>query len=68
MPRAFVKGEPDAKVREWYDVTREAYEAALEAIEPGVTGEAVNDVVCDVFERGTGGVRLEDLVVVTETG
>jgi Xaa-Pro aminopeptidase len=124
MTRTFVKGKPDTKVREWYEVTREAYETALETIEPGVTGEEVNEAVCDVFERegyptlrtdeatedgfisstghgvgldvhekpklswgggklrpghvvtvepglyeqGTGGVRLEDLIVVTETG
>jgi len=124
MTRTFVKGEPDDEIREWYDVTRDAYEAALATIEPGVTGEEVNHAVCDVFERegyptlrtdestedgftsstghgvgldvherpklswggeelrpghvvtvepglyeqGTGGVRLEDVVVVTETG
>jgi len=124
MTRTFVKGKPDAEIREWYDLTREAYETALRTIEAGVTGEAVDGAVCDVFERegyptlrtdestedgffhatghgvglavhespslnrfggelqpghvvtvepglyeqGTGGVRLEDLLVVTETG
>lgn len=124
MTRTFVKGEPEAKVREWYDLTREAYEVALDTIQPGVMGETVNERVCDVFERGgyptlrtdestengftsatghgvgldvheqpklswgggelqpghvvtvepglyeqgIGGVRLEDLIVVTETG
>lgn len=52
MTRTFVKGEPEAKVREWYDLTREAYEVALDTIQPGVMGETVNERVCDVFERG----------------
>ena len=124
MTRTFVKGEPGPTIQEWYDVTREAYDVVLDTIQAGVTGEAVNEAVCDVFERegyptlrtdestddgfyhptghgvgldlherpklswgggelrpghvvtvepglyepGTGGVRLEDLVVVTETG
>lgn len=51
MTRTFVKGEPEAKIQAWYDVTREAYEVALETIQAGVTGEAVNEAVCDVFER-----------------
>jgi Xaa-Pro aminopeptidase len=124
MTRTFVKGEPDPTIRERYELTQEAYDAALETIRAGVTGEAVHDVVCDVFERedyptlrtdeatddgftsatghgvgldvheqpkliwgsgelrpghvitvepglyeqGVGGVRLEDLLVVTETG
>lgn len=124
MTRTFVKGEPSDQVREWYDLTREAFDAALDVLEPGVTGEAVNEAVCDVFEDagyptlrtdeatengftsstghgvgldvherpvlswgggelepghvvtvepglyepGVGGVRLEDLIVVTEDG
>lgn len=48
--RTFVKGEPSDQVREWYDLTREAFDTALEVLEPGVTGEVVNEAVCDVFE------------------
>jgi Xaa-Pro aminopeptidase len=50
MTRTFVKGEPGDRAREWYELTHEAFEAALDAIEPGVTGEAVDDAVCDVYE------------------
>jgi Xaa-Pro aminopeptidase len=124
MTRTFVKGDPSEQVREWYDLTHEAFEAALATIEAGVTGEAVHAAVCDVFEgagypttrsddgtedgfihstghgvgldvheepylaeqggelepghvvtvepglyeQGTGGVRVEDLIVVREDG
>ncbi len=50
MTRTFVRGEPSEEMRRRYDVTREAYEAALEAIEPGVTGADVHDAACDVIE------------------
>ncbi|WP_255150793.1 M24 family metallopeptidase [Halorarius halobius] len=50
MTRTFVKGDPDDRTREWYDLAHEAYEAALDTIEAGVTGEEVDDAVCDVFE------------------
>ncbi|MFC4246450.1 M24 family metallopeptidase [Natribaculum luteum] len=50
MTRTFVRGDPSEEMRRRYDVTREAYEAALEAIEPGVTGADVHDAACDVIE------------------
>ncbi|ARS91345.1 M24 family metallopeptidase [Natrarchaeobaculum aegyptiacum] len=50
MTRTVSHGDPGEEVRRRYEVTREAYEAGLEAVEPGVTGAAVHDVVCDVIE------------------
>ena len=50
MTRTFVVGEPSDEIRRRYDVTSEAFEAALDALEPGVTGKAVHDAVCDVYE------------------
>ncbi|MCO8267961.1 Xaa-Pro peptidase family protein [Haloferax sp. AB510] len=50
MTRTFVKGEPSPEIREWFDLTEEAFEAALDAVEPGATGADVHDAVCDVYE------------------
>jgi Xaa-Pro aminopeptidase len=50
MTRTFLRGDPGETVREWYDRTAEAKRAALDALEPGVTGAAVHDAVCDVYE------------------
>jgi Xaa-Pro aminopeptidase len=50
MTRTFVVGDPDDTVSEWFDRTHEAFDAALDAVEPGVTGAAVHDAVCDVYE------------------
>ncbi|WP_049987040.1 M24 family metallopeptidase [Halobellus rufus] len=50
MTRTFVRGEPSATIEEWFDLTHEALDAAIDALEPGATGEAVHDVVCDVYE------------------
>jgi Xaa-Pro aminopeptidase len=50
LARTFTKGDPGERVQEWYDLTHEAQRAALDAIEPGTTGAAVHDAVCDVYE------------------
>jgi len=50
MTRTFCAGDPGETVRKWYDLTAKAKEAALEAVEPGVTGATVHDAVCDVYE------------------
>lgn len=50
MTRTFLKGEPSPTIREWFDLTEEALEAALDAIEPGVTGEEVHAAACEVYE------------------
>ena len=51
MTRTFVKGEPFGEIREWYDRTLEAQQAALDALEAGVTGSEVHGAVCDVYEE-----------------
>jgi Xaa-Pro aminopeptidase len=51
MTRTFVKGEPPAELRTRFDVTDEARRAALDEVEPGVSGADVHDVVCDVYEE-----------------
>ncbi|WP_380676844.1 M24 family metallopeptidase [Salinigranum sp. GCM10025319] len=51
MTRTFCKGEASDELRRRFDVTDEAREAALAALEPGVTGGEVHDAVCDVYEE-----------------
>lgn len=66
LTRTFVKGEPTATHEQWYEDTLAAQEAALEAIEAGVTGASVHDATCDVFEeRGHATLRSDPS---TETG
>ena len=50
MTRTVVRGTADDAVRERFELTRTALEAALEAVEPGATGESVHDAACDVYE------------------
>ncbi|MBP1922037.1 Xaa-Pro aminopeptidase [Halorubrum alkaliphilum] len=51
MTRTFCVGEPGETAREWYDLTERAFEAALDAIEPGATGEDVHAAACEVYEE-----------------
>jgi Xaa-Pro aminopeptidase len=50
MTRTFCRGDPDETIREWYDLTARAKAAALETIEPGVTGAAVHEAAATVYE------------------
>ncbi|SMO89491.1 M24 family metallopeptidase [Halorubrum cibi] len=50
MTRTFCVGEPDSEAREWYDLTERALDAALDAVEPGATGEDVHAAACEVYE------------------
>ncbi|MES3162482.1 MAG: Xaa-Pro peptidase family protein [Halorubrum sp.] len=50
MTRTFCVGDPTETAREWYDLTERAFEAALDAIEPGATGEDVHAAACEVYE------------------
>jgi len=66
MTRTFLRGEPDKTVEEWYDLTAEAKEAALAAVEPGATGEEIHAAACDVYEEaGLPTLRSDEQ---TETG
>ncbi|PSQ38256.1 peptidase M24 [Halobacteriales archaeon SW_5_70_135] len=54
MTRTFVVGEPTAEVRRRHEVTLEAMAAAYDVLDAGtaagITGAAVHDAVCDVYE------------------
>ena len=66
MTRTFCVGEPSETVREWYDLTEAAMEAAFEVLEAGVTGSEVHGAVCDVYEdAGWPTLRADES---TETG
>jgi Xaa-Pro aminopeptidase len=50
MTRTFCVGEPSAELREWHRLVKEALDRTAAALRAGVTGRAVYDVSCDVFE------------------
>ena len=51
MTRTFVVGEVPAVVRELETLVRSALERAREAVRPGVTGETLYAIACDIFEE-----------------
>jgi len=62
LTRTFVVGEPSERVREMYELSVEAQEAAFgvlsQGADAGITGEDVHDAVCDIYESaGYGTVR-----------
>jgi Xaa-Pro aminopeptidase len=61
MTRTLCVGDPGEELAEWYQLTRRAYEAALETVEPGVTGGEVHDAACDVYEAaGIATLRTDE--------
>ena len=66
MTRTFLKGTPTDELQHRYQTTKAAHEAALEALEPGATGAAVHDAVCDVYEEAGYATLRSDPE--TETG
>jgi len=66
MTRTFCHGEPSETIREWYDLTRKAKQAALDAVEAGVEADEVHGAACDVYEdAGLPTLRADPT---TETG
>jgi Xaa-Pro aminopeptidase len=51
MTRTFCVGEPSETIREWYDLTEAAMDAAFEVLEAGVSGTEVHGAVCDLYEE-----------------
>lgn len=50
MTRTFCVGEPGDKAREWYEVTQQAKQAAIDTVSPGTSSEDVHHAACTVFE------------------
>ncbi|MGA2471084.1 MAG: Xaa-Pro peptidase family protein [Solirubrobacteraceae bacterium] len=56
--RTFAIGEPSGEARDIYELVRAAQLAGLEAVAPGVTGQAVDATARDVIERAGYGERF----------
>ncbi|MFB6254315.1 MAG: M24 family metallopeptidase [Halobacteriaceae archaeon] len=53
MTRTFVKGEPSSEIREFYETTKSAMDAAFTTLNTAddITGADVHDAVCNVYEE-----------------
>ena len=51
MTRTFCKHTPGERLAEWYELTDEALQAALDAVKPGNTGADVHAAACAVYEN-----------------
>ncbi len=60
MTRTVLKGKPTKEMKEMYSLVKEAQDKALLAIRPGTACKAIDDIVCDVFEKhGFGTTRMK---------
>jgi Xaa-Pro aminopeptidase len=50
MTRTFVVGAAPDDVKEWHGLAKDALERVREAVRPGVSGKALWELTCDVFE------------------
>jgi Xaa-Pro aminopeptidase len=51
MTRVYVVGEPSDELREYHRLCREALDRSVDAIKPGIAGNELYRISCDVFEQ-----------------
>jgi Xaa-Pro aminopeptidase len=51
MTRVFVVGEPSDELREYHRLCREALDRSVDAVKPGIAGNELYRISCDVFEE-----------------
>ena len=51
MTRTFVVGEPSDELQEFHRLCKEALERSVAAVKPGIAGNELYKITCDVFEK-----------------